>query len=505
MSGGKVFNRVRRAFFLDSVALMRLSRTLSELPGVEEAALMIGTTANKRILAEAGLLATEGREAGANDLVIALGARSRDAGKAALGEAELLLDEPSTRPGPGEAWQPKTLAAAADSLPEASLALISVPGAFAAAEARKALAKGLHVMVFSDNVSLEDECALKVEARERGLLLMGPDCGTALVAGRPLGFANAVPRGQIGIVAASGTGLQELSSLIARGGKGVSHGIGVGSRDLGDAVEGAMTLMAFDALDMAPETQHIVVVSKPPSGAVAERILERATTSPNPVTVCFLGLAGIETPDNVRLVATLTEAAEVALGGAAIEVPEAVRAAADRAQARLAPGRRWISGLFCGGALCAEAQVILKGAGEDVRSNAPVPGARPLEGGGDKPAHGLVDLGADEFTVGRPHPMIDPAARSESLRRSVAAPDTAAVLVDVVIGFGAHANPADAVAGALAGAPEERAAVVASVCGTEEDPQIYSAQIRTLEEAGVIVAPSNARATEIALELSRRD
>ena len=502
MSDARLVNRMRRAFYLDSVALMRLSQRLSELPEVETAALMIGTPSNKQILAEAGLLDADGEGATPGDLIIALRATSGEAREAALEQAEALLDDPSAKGGTAADWQPKTLAAAADSLTGASLALISVPGEFAAAEARQALAKDLHVMIFSDNVSIDDERALKTEARRRGLLLMGPDCGTALIAGTPLAFANQVPQGDIGIVSASGTGLQEVSSLIARGGRGISHGIGVGSRDLDDAVEGIMTLAAIDALDEDPGTRHIVLISKPPGAVVARRVLERVAKSAKPFTVCFLGLTNVDDPPNAHLVATLTAAAEDALGGTTIEIGEAVRRAAERAAGTLEKDRRWVHGLYSGGTLCAEAQIVLQAAGEEVRSNVPVPDAAVLEDGAS--AHRLVDLGADEFTVGRPHPMIEPEARQEPLKRSLATPEVAVVLLDVVIGHGAHPNPARVVVDALAGAGGEGPAVVASVCGTEGDPQVLSAQVRILEEAGVVVAPSNARAAEIALGLSRR-
>ncbi len=498
-----VLNRVRRAFYLDSVALMRLARTIAALPGVATAALMIGTPSNKQIMADADLLAEEGRAATPNDLIVALRAAGREAGEAALGEADALLDRPADRTAGGAAWRPKTLDAAVAALPGANLALVSVPGAFAATEARKALRAGLHVMIFSDNVAIEDECALKREAGERGLLLMGPDCGTALIGGVPLAFANEVPRGDIGIVAASGTGLQEVSCLIARAGKGVSHGIGVGGRDLGEAVGGAMTLAAIDALDADAETRRIVLVSKPPAPAVARRVLARVGDSAKPFTICFAGLDDFELPANARLAPTLGAAAEDAIGGSAIGISPAVEEAAKKAADTLGSDRRWINGLFTGGTLCAEAQIVLRKAGEEVCSNAPVPGAHPLGEGGAQ-THQIVDLGADEYTVGRPHPMIDPAIRNERLTRVLAEPGVAVVLLDVVIGHGAHDDPAGAVVAALAGAATGGPVVVASVCGTEGDPQVYSAQVRVLADAGVIVAPSNAQAAEIALRISRR-
>ncbi len=502
MSGPCVINRVRRAFYLDSVALMRLSRELSALPGVEEAALMIGTPSNKEILDEAGLLADEGRQAAGGDVIIALRAADLEAGEAALGEAEALLGRSGPREEAAARPRFRSLATAVEALPDASLALISVPGPFAAAEARKALRRGLHVLLFSDNVPLAEECALKEEACRRGLLLMGPDCGTALISGTPLAFANRVRRGSLGIVSASGTGLQEVSCLIDRGGGGVSHGIGVGSRDLGEAVGGAMTLMVIDALDQEPQIEHVVLLSKPPAPAAARRVLERVTASPKPYTVCFLGLEQVEVPPNACWAPTLTAAAERALG-ATIALPETLTRSAQEAAAALAAGRRRIRGLFCGGTLCAEAQVVLRRAGESVASNVPVPGALALDEA--RSAHRLIDLGADEYTRGRPHPMIEPRARNDALGQSLAESDTAAVLIDVIIGVGAHADPAGALADVVADARGgARPIVVASVCGTEADPQVRSAQVAKLEAAGVLVAPSNARAAEIALAVSRR-
>jgi FdrA protein len=503
MSGAPVLNRVRRAFYLDSVALMRLSQSISALPGVETAALMIGTPSNKRIMADAGLLADEGRDATPNDLIVALRAIDRETGEAALRQTEALLDRPAARAGTATVWRPKTMNAATRALPGANLALISVPGTFAEAEARKALRSGLHVMIFSDNVTIEDECDLKREARERGLLLMGPDCGTALIGGVPLAFANEVPQGDIGIVAASGTGLQEVSCLIARAGKGVSHGIGVGGRDLGETVGGAMTLAAIDALDADPATDRIVLISKPPAPAVARKVLKRIGDSAKSFTIFFAGLEDVALPANAHLAATLKAAAEDSLGGAVIELPREVGYAAAQAGAALGKKRRWIRGLYSGGTLCAEAQIVLRATDDEVRSNVPVPGAVRL-GVGEAPAHSVVDLGADEYTVGRPHPMIDPAIRSEHLARALAEPGVAVVLLDVVIGHGAHDDPAGAVVAALAEKASDGPAVVASVCGTEGDPQVYSAQVRALESAGVIVAPSNAQAAEIALQIGRR-
>jgi FdrA protein len=434
----KVLNTVKKGFYADSVALMRIARELGK--GGVEASLMIGTPSNKALLKDSGLLTKEGATARPDDLIIAV--KGKNAEKALL-LAESLL----TSRSPEEKTIPS-------SIEDPNLALISVPGAFAAAEARKALERGLHVMMFSDNVSLKDEVVLKELAVKQGLLMMGPDCGTALIAGAPLAFANAVPRGDIGIVSASGTGLQEVSSLLARMGKGVSHGIGVGGRDLSEEVGGLMTLAALDALEADAATKRIIVISKPPAPSVTRKILKKAGQLKKPVTLCLLGASG----KNFKK--TLEEAA-------GFKPKNQVKAKAKGS----------IRGLFCGGTLCAEAEIILKEQGvRDYR---------------------LIDLGDDKYTQGRPHPMIEPELRNEHIERALREKGVGVVLLDVVIGYGAHADPAGLLVD-LIRKNKGKKLIVASVTGTEDDPQIYSKQVRKLERTGVIVAESNAAAARLA-------
>jgi len=493
-----VVNRVRRGFYADSVALMRIARTLAAVSGVLEASLMIGTPSNKDLLEDSGLLAAAARDAQADDLVIAVRARDAVRAEAALERAERLLaggggPDASGAPLPPSSGLPG-FGAALDALPAANLALISVPGEFAALEARRALERGLHVMIFSDNVPLEEEVALKRRALERGLLVMGPDCGTALIGGVPLAFANAVPRGDVGIVSASGTGLQEVSCLLARAGCGVSHGIGVGGRDLSESVGGLMTLAALDALEADSATKRIVVISKPPAPVVMEKVVARAERCRKPVVLCLLGAAARAARRGVSCVRTL-EAAAAAMSGR--------RPSRSAARAAHAPARRgWIRGLYSGGTLCAEAQIVLMDEGHAVESNAPVPGARRLARGGG--AHRLIDLGADEYTRGRPHPMIDPALRNEQLARVLRERGVAAVLLDVVIGTGAHPDPAGMIAQVLRGAGPRRPAVIASVTGTDADAQGYARQVATLRAEGAIVARSNAEAARIVARMVRK-
>jgi FdrA protein len=491
-------DRVRRGFYMDSAALMRLAQTLSARPGVEQAAMMIGSHSNKRLMEEAGLLGASGRLAGANDLVVAVRAESEAAAVAALAEAEALLDRPNANPASAGEYRPRSLDTACTMLPGANLALISVPGEFAAAEAMKALRRDLHVMVFSDNVPIAAEVALKEEATRRGLLMMGPDCGTAIIAGAPIGFANVVPRGTIGIVSASGTGLQEVACLIAHAGEGISHAIGVGGRDLSPAVGGLTTLAAIAALDDDAATRRIVLISKPPEPEVARRILDRVAQSDKDFVICFLGIDHLALPPNAQPAATLREAAVAAVGGHRAAGSSGLADQARAAAAQLGPGRRWIRGLFSGGTLCAEAQVVLKAAGERSCSNAPIPGVAPLQAT-SVAGHSLIDLGADAYTVGRPHPMIEPAVRTPHLAAALADCAAAVVLVDVVLGYGGHPDPASAVAAVVERAPTNRPLVIASVTGTAEDPQGYDEQAAILRRAGIFVAASNADAAELAV------
>ena len=442
-------NRVERGRYLDSVALMRVARRIGELPGVEAAALMIGTPSNKALLADARLLSSDGEAAEPNDLLIAV--RAADP-TPALALAQRLLGEPAATERE-TLRRTRTLDAALALEPQVNLALISVPGEYAAGEARKALERGLHAMVFSDNVPIEQEVALKRYAAERGLLVMGPDCGTALIGGAPLAFANAVPRGDIGIVSASGTGLQEVSCLIARLGGGVSHGIGVGGRDLDERVGALGMLAAIDALEADAATRMLVLISKPPAPRIAQKVLERVRRSPKRVEVCFLGEQG----------GTLTEAAEAATGR---KIDYALPALAKRNGA--------VRGLYCGGTLASEASLILRAAG--------APGE-------------CLDLGDDRYTRSRPHPMIEPQLRNEHIARAAADPAVGVLLFDLVLGYGAHPDPAGVLLAGLKGAQK---VAIASVTGTEQDPQRWSHQVAALRAAGVQVAPSNAHAAMLA-------
>lgn len=497
--------------YRDSVTLMQVSAKISALSGVQQASVVMATEGNLALLREAGLLDGE-IAASPSDLLVVLRAENDAAAKAALEETERVLaggNGGSPRSGPKEI-APRSLQMGLAAQPEANFALISTPGEYAAAEALKALRLGLHVMLFSDNVALEDEVLLKREAGERGLLLMGPDCGTAIVGGVPLGFANAVRRGPIGVIGASGTGLQQVTSLIDQAGLGVSHAFGTGGRDLKAEVGGATMLRALDELAADQATRVIVLVSKPPARAVADKVLARARASGKPVIACFLGADPAQVEGGgVLAAATLEDAAAMALAAARGEsYAGSERRLPDYDVSRLAAEQRYVRGLYSGGTFCYEASLLLAQALEGVHSNTPVGKAVELGDVWRSQGHTLVDLGDDEFTRGRPHPMIDHRLRNERMLREAADAEVAVILLDVVLGYGAHPNPAADMLPAIRAARDAAAgrdlAFVGFVCGTERDPQGLAHQVAALREAGVILAASNAQAVRIAAAIANR-
>jgi FdrA protein len=483
--------RVLKGRYVDSVVLMRLADQLGHLPGVDDAAAVMGTPANKMLLVAGGFDAAP--QAVPDDLIVAVKAATDADADAALAGVEALIEATGSTSGRRSA---RTLDQALELDPDINLAAISLPGEYAADEARRALEHGLHVFLFSSNVALADEVALKMLAAERGLLCMGPDCGTALIGGKGLGFANAVRRGPVGVVGAAGTGIQAVTSYLDSFGVGVSHAIGCGSRDLSDAVGGATMLAGLDALLADPATEAIVLISKPPASTVAARLHELAAAAAKPV-ICWFGDEGVTLDDAAR-------AAAVAVGATPRPPSTGLDAATlDELVTRLAPTQRGLRGLYAGGTLAYEAQMILRGRGLAVTSNAPLSGAPSLEAD----THVVVDMGAEEFTRSRPHPMIDARARRARLLTEAADPSVAVVLLDFVLGFGAANDPVrdlsaaiDAARGCAADARRELV-ILGFVCGTGADPQDLHAQQQLLRDVGAFALPTNAAMVESAARL----
>jgi succinyl-CoA synthetase alpha subunit len=498
--------------YKDSVTLMQLGASLRERKGIVKASCVMATPANLAQLLDADL--SIDTEASPSDLLVVV---SGD--QAACDDAIEAADGMLHAAGGGEAVTrfalPLTsLALGVARAPDADLALISVPGDYAGAEAMKALSLGLHVMLFSDNVSIAEERIVKTYARTRGLLVMGPDCGTAIVNGVPLGFANVVRRGHIGLVAASGTGLQEVTCRIHNLGGGISQALGTGGRDLDEEIGGITMLQGLGALAADEQTHVIVLISKPPAPAVARRIEDAAGAAGKPVVVHFPGAPPQRLPAGLVAAGSLRHAADSAVAIARGEPPPVASAppsvsaitAVEKWAADMAPVQTAVRALFTGGTFCYEAQLAFIARALPCRSNAPAPGASPFDGRYD--GHVFLDLGDDRYTRGRPHPMIDPSLRDAAVRSQGAAPETAAILFDVVLGFGSHDNPAGGLAQALDGARRaaraqgRTLAMIGHVCGTDADPQDKASQVRQLEDAGALIAGSNVEAAMLAAHLA---
>lgn len=501
--------RVKKNCYQDSVKLMQISQVVKSFPGVIRASAIMGTGNNKATLVRGGFDASLMDGAGPSDILFIVDAASDELANQALDRYFALLDETITSREERKT-SVRTIKTAVSSLPGANIAFISVPGEFAAYEAHKALRAGLHVHIFSDNVPLEDEIRLKELGRRLGLLVMGPDCGTAIIGGTPLGFANAVAKGPIGIVGASGTGIQQVSVLIDRYGSGISHALGLGGRDLSDRVGGVSAFMALDALEQDPATQVIVFISKPPEIATGKRILARIRTCAKPVVVAFLGADGALMRGVDHVAENLEEAARMAVELAENKaVPRENDGYGDKELESMVAGKRkagastrtYLRGLFTGGSLADEAQMILGKLLGPVRSNCTKNPELMISGSDTLDTHAIIDMGDDEFTVGRPHPMIDPSYRAERLIKEWSDPRVAVILCDLVLGYGSHPSPATPLAEAVKRARTlygDGVTVVASVCGTEGDPQGLSTQEAILREAGVLVLPTNASAARIA-------
>ena len=483
---------VRTGAYADSVTLLQVSRQAQQLPGVLGAQVAMATPLNLDVLAGMGLPVD--REVSPNDLVVALRLESPEGVAETLAQVDRLLVEANRRPeaGASEIAPPRTTATALRRTPPGAVALVSVPGDLAVMEAMDAVEAGCDVMVFSDNMPLEQEVALKRAAAERGTLVMGPDCGTAVVGGVGLGFANVVEPGPVGIVAASGTGTQQLLALLDHAGVGVASALGVGGRDLSAGVGGLSTREALRRLDDDAGVELIVLLSKPPAPEVATAITSYADTLATPVTTALLGPGA---PD-------LTASAEAVLTRLGVAVPEwPVHGLAHPARRRpeLVEGSpRWLRGLFVGGTLCDEAMLIATAALGPVRSNIPLSPDQALPASLTAAAHTFVDFGDDALTVGRAHPMIDPTLRLDHLARAAADPETAVILLDVVLGHGAEPDPAAALAPVIRDVHQP---VVVTLVGTAGDPQDLHRQARTLAASGAEVHLSNAGATRRALEL----
>jgi FdrA protein len=495
--------------YRDSVSLMQISSKLCSLPGIIQASAIMATEANIDLLVEAGLIEIT-VPAQPNDLLITIQGDNSKSVEAALGEAEASIEGEKLTPASGEedAFAPRNIEMALDELPDAQLVLISCPGDYAGAEAEKALRLGLDVMIFSDNVSIEDEVALKKLAADSDRLVMGPDCGTAIMNGIPLGFANVVSPGDIGIVAASGTGLQQVSCLVDSLGCGISQALGTGGRDLSAQVGGRSMIKGLNILANDETTAVIVLISKPPAQEVAENVLTVAAACGKPVVVNFLGAEpDVMRRENIYPAETLEHAAHLAVelskGNKALlndlsryglgepEINELISPLSD--------SRKFVRGLYSGGTFSYEAMLLLEYEIGPVNSASPLSPEHKLKDIWSSTGNTVLDLGDDNFTRGRPHPMIDHRLRHDRILQEAEDPETAVILFDVVAGYGSHPDPAGEMAASISAAVNGsyNPIFVGFVCGTDADPQNRSDQERKLRDAGAVVVSNNAQAVRL--------
>jgi len=508
---------IRRNQYYDSVFLMGVNKRLSEARGVQQTAVLMGSEKNKHLLSDIGLRDAQIDAAQPTDLIVAVTAETPDIVREVLGRLDEWLQAGQDN-APASGFH--TLEDGLAQRPGTNLVVISIPGEYAAREARRALEAGLSVFLFSSNVSVDDELALKEFASQRGLVVMGPDCGTSLIGGVGIGFANAVRHGSVGAVGASGTGLQEFTSQVHNAGFGISHAIGTGSHDLSERIGGLTTFAALDALEADPQTEVVALISKLPAARTLKKVSERLVTYRKPVIGCFLGTRFNPegTSAAYRAARTIDEAVHLSLMALAGTTPQPARNSfapdeanwLPRERRAWAPEQQYLRGLFAGGTFCYQTQHILREANIAVNSNAPLDQRHKLADPDKSRQHTAVDMGDDYYTLGRPHPMIDGTLRRKRILSEAQDPEVAILLLDFILGYNVSKDPVGEVLDAIVEARQTaqrrggHLTVVASICGTEGDPQDLNLQARILREAGALVFQSNARAAAFCSELLKR-
>jgi len=504
---------IRKNQYYDSVFLMSVNRRMSEVKGVQQTAVLMGSPANKQLLVNINFQDSQIDSAQPNDLIVAVIAESPAIVENVLGRLDEWLEAIQEN---SPSLVVRTLEDGLALKPDANLAVISVPGEYAAREAKNSLEAGLNVFLFSDNVSIDDELELKQFAANQGLIVMGPDCGTSLIGGVGVGFANVVRQGSIGVIGAAGTGLQEFTSQVHNAGSGISHAIGTGSHDLSEKIHGLTTLAAMDALEADPHTRVIAIISKPPAAATLAILLESIKLCKKPVVGCFLGVDPvlISGKPNLWGSRTIDDAVRISIS---CSKDQAVQPAAGLTPEELAqiskekkawsPGQKYLRGILAGGTFCYQSQQILREAGFAIYSNSPFDKKFHLANSDQSVDHSIVDMGDDFYTVGKPHPMIDGTLRKRRILAESRDPQVAVIYLDFILGYNASMDPVGELLDAIIEAKRVsrqrggEITVVASICGTDSDPQDINFQIKMLKEAGVLVFRSNALASVTCCEL----
>lgn len=493
---------MKKNTYFDSVSLMALTSKANNIEGIKQVNISMGTSMNKDVLKNVGMYSPELEEAKPGDLMIVIDYDEN------MNMDELLKKVEDVMIRKSDANQTQddkyfSIEAVAKNHKEAGIAIVSVPGVYATRVSRKALRQGLNVMIFSDNISLEDEISLKQEAHEKGLLVMGPDCGTSIINGKGLCFANAVRKGSIGVVAASGTGAQEVSVRVHDFGGGISHLIGTGGRDLSKEVGGIMMIDGIRALQNDPSTEVIILISKPPAKEVAQRIYSEVTKSKKPVVICFIGgdQAEIEASNAIFAKTTKQAALKAVVLSGVIE--ESINKHSlnlpliEEVKQKLSLEQKYIRGLFCGGTICEEVSSLVREKYDNVYTNISKDPAHRLDSQNNSKEHTFIDFGDDSFTQGKPHPMIDPSLRIDRIIKEARDSEVGVIVLDMILGYGAHKDPVEVTlpaikeAKAIAKKEGRNIEILVFVLGTELDPQDMNSQVEKLMKEGVIIASSS--------------
>ncbi|PKL49971.1 MAG: FdrA family protein [Candidatus Riflebacteria bacterium HGW-Riflebacteria-2] len=501
---------IKKQTYFDSVTLMLIGSQVKKLPGIDSTVVGMCTDYNIDSLKRLDMYQSVFDGLTPNDLIICIRAADQKTAEAGIAEVEKRLASRKQPSGSAE-LPPTSQEEAARRLPEANMVLISVPGEYAAREAEQALNNGRHVMLFSDNVSIEEELKLKTLGGSKELLVMGPDCGTAIINGTPLAFANAVRKGDIGVVAASGTGLQEVTSTIHRLGCGITQAIGVGGRDLSEKIGGKMTLLATRALAEDPSTKVIVLLSKPPAESVLKTLYAELKGISKKIVIYFIGAdpKAIEAQGFIaahNLEDAAIKACDLSTGKQ--HNSEMSEEQIKEAAASCKMAGKHLRGLYSGGTLCDEAQRLLQPVIGEISSNTPVKGCKEMADVYKSTGHCIIDLGDDNFTRGKAHPMIDPTYRSERMIQEIADPEAGLILFDVVLGYGSHLDMAGEMVAAIEAGQKKsgrKLLLAACICGTHQDPQNYAQQQKILEDAGIKVFPTNVAMVKFAQHCLERN
>lgn len=520
---------VKSNYYRDSLNLLKISDIMKRSSsGIVEAVVIMGTKTNKAVLVKLGFPSTKINQATESDLIIAIEAVDKGSVDSALRKVEELLhSDGSSDTSNLVSENPTDLDSALVSMSNANLALISIPGEYVKDLSIKLSNEGIHQQIFSDHVPLDDELTIKEYAAKKGVLVLGPGAGTSIINGKGIGFSNVLRRGPVGIIAAAGTGLQEVSSLLDQCDIGVAYGLGVGANDPKEKIGGLMMLEALKVLEELPDIEIMTIVSKPPSPRAKKQIIDYIVKhGKKKYVLAFLGGGHDDslpnsTKSKIVQVTTLASAVFAVAGLTSNELykqslvrlriePEILQRSVAKEWKGFGQQQKYIRALYTGGTFAYETQVILNGILKDLFSNAPTGRTKKLPQSSKSKKHSILDLGEEEFTQGRPHPMIDPTIRRLRLVEESQDPEVGVVMMDFVLGYGSNPDPVGAVlkeigqVKATARKGGRYLSIVTHVCGTKGDPQGYDESVRKLENVGALVFPTNALAAIASAQIIAR-